>query len=225
MNPGASPRKRSSPIWCWKLPSPAAASASWRSTAGLRCPRSGFGAAASSRSSRWTAQKTTNCCAPAVSFPVWILRCWSGAWEFAPGNKHAVPSGRLSPSPNKGTRGSQAKGWGHKYEFFSSPRHAFLLNSRRKNVKRAKIREDSPMKLNRSHFAATAQLTFCAFILLVSLWPLPLAAAPGDEHWDPQFGWPGPGGNNYAITTHNGRIYASGLSSSTIVALEVWDGA
>jgi hypothetical protein len=50
-------------------------------------------------------------------------------------------------------------------------------------------------------------------------------AAAGDEHWDNQFGWPGPGGNNYAIAVHNGRIYVSGLGGSTNVALQVWDGA
>ncbi len=50
-------------------------------------------------------------------------------------------------------------------------------------------------------------------------------AVPGDEHWDAQFGWPGPGGINYAVTTHNGRIYVSGLGNSTNVSLEVWDGA
>src|SRR5436190_16358204 len=40
-------------------------------------------------------------------------------------------------------------------------------------------------------------------------------AASGDEHWDNQFGWPGPAVNSYAITTHNGRLYASGVSTST----------
>ncbi len=51
------------------------------------------------------------------------------------------------------------------------------------------------------------------------------SAAPGDEHWDPQFGVAGPAGNNYAVTMHNGRIYASGVASATNVALMVWDGA
>lgn len=61
--------------------------------------------------------------------------------------------------------------------------------------------------------------------LLFSLFPLITAAAPGDEHWDAQFGWPGPGGANFAVTTHNGRIYVSGIGSTTNVSLEVWDGA
>lgn len=64
---------------------------------------------------------------------------------------------------------------------------------------------------------------------MLSVWPLSMTAlaVPGDEHWDAQFGWPGPGGAyNYAVTTHNGRIYVSGLgSTSTNVSLEVWDGA
>ena len=64
-----------------------------------------------------------------------------------------------------------------------------------------------------------------AIVLLAATAPLPVGAVPGDEHWDAQFGWPGPGGNNYAVTSHNGRIYASGLGSSTNTAIEVWDGA
>ena len=62
-------------------------------------------------------------------------------------------------------------------------------------------------------------------VFLISSFSIPATAAPGDEHWDVQFGWPGPGGNNYAVTTHNGWIYVSGLgSTSSNVALEVWNG-
>lgn len=50
-------------------------------------------------------------------------------------------------------------------------------------------------------------------------------AAAGDEHWDNQFNWNGPGITTYAIATHHGKIYASGLGSSTNVSLQVWDGA
>jgi hypothetical protein len=53
-----------------------------------------------------------------------------------------------------------------------------------------------------------------------------LHAAPGDEHWAAQFGWPGPGGEILSIATQNGNIYASGLfSPSTNAPVEVWNGA
>jgi hypothetical protein len=51
------------------------------------------------------------------------------------------------------------------------------------------------------------------------------ATVAGDQHWDPQFGWPGSGGNNYAIAAHNNRLYVGGLASTTNVALMQWDGA
>lgn len=63
-----------------------------------------------------------------------------------------------------------------------------------------------------------------AFVLFVSMFCLH-AAVPGDEHWDPQFGVPGPGGNNLAVVSHNDRLYASGLATTTNVALMLWDGA
>ncbi|MGA2278933.1 MAG: hypothetical protein ABSG80_01370 [Verrucomicrobiota bacterium] len=51
-------------------------------------------------------------------------------------------------------------------------------------------------------------------------------AVPGDEHWDAQFGWPGPGGFILAVTTHNGRLYVSGTGvSNTNTTVQVWDGA
>jgi trimeric autotransporter adhesin len=50
-------------------------------------------------------------------------------------------------------------------------------------------------------------------------------AVPGDEHWDVQFGWPGPSGNVASIATQNGDIYVgttgSGLTNAT---LRLWDG-
>jgi hypothetical protein len=63
-------------------------------------------------------------------------------------------------------------------------------------------------------------------VFFVLLFPLVVAAVPGDEHWDAQFGWPGPGGNTYAIALHNGRLYVSGTgTSNTNTAVQVWDGA
>lgn len=49
-------------------------------------------------------------------------------------------------------------------------------------------------------------------------------AATGDEHWDSQFGWAGPGGNCWAVATHNGQIYTSGLGATTNVPVMMWDG-
>src|ERR1043166_1292401 len=54
----------------------------------------------------------------------------------------------------------------------------------------------------------------------------PIFAAPGDEHWSPEFGWPGTGDIVYSITTHNGRLYASGGTlNGTNASINVWDGA
>ena len=51
-----------------------------------------------------------------------------------------------------------------------------------------------------------------------------LRAAPGDEHWDPQFNWPGPGGNTTGIATQNGLLFAGGSFSNTNAAIQVWNG-
>ncbi len=51
-------------------------------------------------------------------------------------------------------------------------------------------------------------------------------AVPGDEHWSPEFGWPGTGDIVYAVTTHNGRVYACGSPlSGTNASIQIWDGA
>src|SRR5688572_2583433 len=53
-------------------------------------------------------------------------------------------------------------------------------------------------------------------------------AAPGDEHWDPQFGWPGTTNIVQAIAVHNGRVYAGGWSGYPTVSnttLHVWNGS
>jgi len=62
-------------------------------------------------------------------------------------------------------------------------------------------------------------------VLLLSSFTL-FGAVPGDEHWDNQFNWPGPGaGNAAAIATHNGLLYASVTSSTlTNIPIQVWDG-
>jgi len=54
-------------------------------------------------------------------------------------------------------------------------------------------------------------------------------AVPGDEHWDSQFGWPGPGDGTIsvfdAIATQNGQVYASGLGQFiTNSEVRVYDG-
>jgi hypothetical protein len=67
-------------------------------------------------------------------------------------------------------------------------------------------------------------LLIAAAVLLVS--SVSLHAVPGDEHWDAQFGWPGPGGEILSIATQNGKIYASGFfSPPTNAPVEVWNGA
>jgi hypothetical protein len=60
-------------------------------------------------------------------------------------------------------------------------------------------------------------------ILLLSSFS-PLGAVSGDEHWDNQFNWPGPGGNVAAIATHNGLLYACGAVSVTNASIQIWDG-
>lgn len=53
----------------------------------------------------------------------------------------------------------------------------------------------------------------------------PLAAAPGDEHWDTQFGWPGSLENISAIRLHDGKLYYGGSpASGTNATLSVFDG-
>jgi hypothetical protein len=57
--------------------------------------------------------------------------------------------------------------------------------------------------------------------------PFSSRAVPGDEHWDPQFNWPGTTNIIYGIAVHNGKIYSGGYFSvgpSTNSVLEVWDG-
>lgn len=55
-----------------------------------------------------------------------------------------------------------------------------------------------------------------------------LIAAPGDEHWDPQFGWPGTTNGVFALAVEGGRVYASGYYGTPALAetnfVEVWDG-
>ncbi|HEY1788069.1 MAG TPA: hypothetical protein VGJ73_07940 [Verrucomicrobiae bacterium] len=67
-------------------------------------------------------------------------------------------------------------------------------------------------------------ISFIVATFLISL--TSLRAVPGDEHWDAQFGWPGPGGEILSIATQNGQIYASGLfTPSTNAPVEAWNGA
>jgi hypothetical protein len=63
--------------------------------------------------------------------------------------------------------------------------------------------------------------------LLISA--ISLSAAPGDEHWDVQFGWPGTTNSVYALAVEGAKVYACGLYSTPAVTetnfVEVWDGA
>src|SRR5882724_5954662 len=70
---------------------------------------------------------------------------------------------------------------------------------------------------------------FGVILFAVAAWlaALPCAAAPGDEHWDPQFNWPGTTNSLFAIAVDGQKIYAGGnITSGTLTnaPLEVWDG-
>ena len=57
--------------------------------------------------------------------------------------------------------------------------------------------------------------------------PSSARAVPGDEHWDPQFNWPGTTNIIMGIGIGGGKIYAGGeISAGTLTnaPLEVWDG-
>lgn len=62
-------------------------------------------------------------------------------------------------------------------------------------------------------------------VVFVSMICFRVSAAPGDEHWDVQFGWPGPGGNVASIVLGNGQLFTgttgTGLTNSV---LKLWDG-
>src|SRR5947207_11526239 len=87
----------------------------------------------------------------------------------------------------------------------------FEIESRTKQMKR-------PTRQLSAGFAATV-------LILLSGHSTLFASMPGDEHWSPEFGWPGTGDIVYSITIHNGRLYASGGSlNGTNATINVWDG-
>src|SRR5688572_27503149 len=51
-----------------------------------------------------------------------------------------------------------------------------------------------------------------------------VVGAPGDEHWDTQFGWPGTLNSIASIATHNNKLYLGGFSSPSNATVTVWDG-
>lgn len=67
-----------------------------------------------------------------------------------------------------------------------------------------------------------------ALIFLGAVLPLRTRAIPGDEHWDPQFNWPGTTNVILAIASNGGKIYAGGYMVAqfpTNAPLMLWDGA
>jgi hypothetical protein len=67
--------------------------------------------------------------------------------------------------------------------------------------------------------------TGCLTVFLLSA--LSARAVPGDEHWDPQFNWPGATNIFMGIGIGGGKVYAGGQMSAgtlTNAPLEVWDG-
>jgi trimeric autotransporter adhesin len=79
-----------------------------------------------------------------------------------------------------------------------------------------------------SKFSIVVKLAPAMFGVFLSTFPLALAAASGDEHWDAQFG--APGLTNvfvYAVAVNNGVVYAAGITTSggrTNTPLNAWDG-
>src|SRR5689334_11324442 len=62
--------------------------------------------------------------------------------------------------------------------------------------------------------------------LMISLTAQIAASAPGDEHWDRQFGWPGTTNIPLALRSHENRLYTGGLNTggTTNASIDVWDG-
>ena len=53
-------------------------------------------------------------------------------------------------------------------------------------------------------------------------------AAPGDEHWNDRFGWPGVSNAVFGLGFHNGNVYAGGLALTggvTTNQIDVWNGS
>src|SRR5262245_36040569 len=53
-----------------------------------------------------------------------------------------------------------------------------------------------------------------------------MRAAPGDEHWDAQFGAPGVTNTIYAVALNNGTVHIAGMVTAgrTNTPLYLWDG-
>src|SRR6266508_1840758 len=68
------------------------------------------------------------------------------------------------------------------------------------------------------------KLTF-GFVLLASGLE-GAAAAPGDEHWDRQFGWAGVTNTVFGLGFRDGRLYAGGVlpGGDTNNQVDIWDG-
>src|SRR5882757_1888357 len=60
--------------------------------------------------------------------------------------------------------------------------------------------------------------------LLLTFQAARISAAPGDEHWSPQFGWPGTTTLTHTIVSHNSRLYIGGEGTSTNTIARIWDG-
>ena len=59
----------------------------------------------------------------------------------------------------------------------------------------------------RNHFILAMSL---ALIFFMSLLAALAASAPGDEHWDPQFGPAGANNNLYAVSVSGNKVYVGG---------------
>ena len=66
-----------------------------------------------------------------------------------------------------------------------------------------------------------------ALALALSFFAPSASAASGDEHWDPQFGWPGVPERVYGLRVKGGKLYVGGFPTATGATnsgLRVWNG-
>lgn len=77
------------------------------------------------------------------------------------------------------------------------------------------------LQVRTRHFQFLSSGCLLAVLLMHSV---PAPAAPGDEHWSPQFGYPGTANVVHAIAKRNDRLYVGGEGGLTNTTLKVFDG-
>ncbi len=84
--------------------------------------------------------------------------------------------------------------------------------------------------MNTSRLLSSIRASFLAALVCCGLASAKrAAAAPGDEHWSPQFGWPGVTNSVYALAFNGTKLYAGGVYAPpggvTNNHVDVWDGS